>query len=201
MDPVRHMDSWCVLVKVWLLNTREHQMLMCVIRTDDQGEWRCTSVLVSVSSDSLCKSFESRQTHFNSVLSSIYCHLNRAAHSWALSRLIALSFFLSFFLIACLLCLLACLLSFLSIFLSLRPSIFPSINSSVCLSVHPSIYHRLSVHQFICPSVCLYLSILSSVHASACLLYNSSFCLHLFICLSSTYLFVYLFSFWWSHLP
>lgn len=153
-------SSWCVLVKVWLLNTRERQMLMCVIRTDDQDEWRCTSVLVPVSPNSLCKPFKSRQTHFNSVLSSIYCHLNRACSqlspfTFNCSLSLSLSFFLS-----------VCPIVYLSVFLWLHFPVFLCISLSVCLSylsIHLSIDGSdylttiasiyLSIYQFVCLSV------------------------------------------------
>ncbi len=201
-------SSWCVLVKVWLLNTHERQMLMCVIRTDDQGEWRCTSVLVPVSPNSLCKPFKSRQTHFNSVLSSIYCHLNRACSqlspftfncSLSLPSFLPsffssffLSFFLSFFFLSFFL--------FFSFFLSSvhrhlslhRQSIY----LSVCLSFYDCIFLSfyvlsssvcLSFYLFVClciqPSVRLSI-VLSSYHC-ICLSFYLLVCLSIYpsICL------------------
>ncbi len=166
-------SSWCVLVKVWLLNTCERQMLMCVIRTDDQGEWRCTSVLMPVSPNSLCEPFKSRQTRFNSVLSSIYCHLNRACSQLSPFTFNCapylhpfLSFFLSFFLSNCLsviasvylsvymyIVLSFCLSFYDCIFLSVRPSVRPSVHPSVRPSIRPSIHPSIHPSK---PSVCLF---------------------------------------------
>lgn len=154
-------SSWCVLVKVWLLNTRERQMLMCVIRTDDQDEWRCTSVFVPVSPNSLCKPFKSRQTHFNSVLSSIYCHLNRACSQlspFTFNCSLSLPFFLS-----------VCLSNRLSVIASVCLSISLSVYLSICLDIYLSFC--LSFYD------CIFLSFYVLVCLSVCLIYPS-------ICLS-----------------
>ncbi len=170
-------SSWCVLVKVWLLNTHERQMLMCVIRTDDQGEWRCTSVLVPVSPNSLCKPFKSRQTHFNSVLSSIYCHLNRACSQlspFTFNCSLSLPSFLSFFLLSFFF-----FLFFLSFFLSNRLSVIASVCLSISLSVCLS---YLFIHLTIDCSD--YLTTIASIYLSIYLFVCLSVCLSVCLCLS-----------------